>query len=280
MPPRKPTPLPSTPPSTTPQEAIPLIKRQIDRLRDIQSLRFDDPKIDAWLSSTVNILNAVFGQPNGALEQRTQDIKYADGGPMHVGMDDEEIQANHVTRCKNRGALLEAYIEQLQDLSPSNNTSPEEEVPTARSAEACIFLVHGRDNGVKAQVARFLERLGFPPVILHEQPNEGLTIIEKFEKHAARSNFAVILLTADDLGMAKSNEKPSPRARQNVILELGYFMGKLSRKNVCAVYQEGVELPSDYDGVLYVPLDSGDSWQLKLAREIKTAGINVDLNKI
>jgi predicted nucleotide-binding protein len=131
---------------------------------------------------------------------------------------------------------------------------------------------------VKESVARFLEKLGLTPVILHEQPNAGKTVIEKFEAHSD-VGFAVVLLTPDDLGgSASSPDKLNHRARQNVILELGYFIGKLGRAKVCALHKGGVEIPSDIHGVLYVPYDAGNGWRLSLASEIKAAGIAVDLN--
>jgi predicted nucleotide-binding protein len=142
-----------------------------------------------------------------------------------------------------------------------------------------VFLVHGHDETVKETVARFLEKLDLNPVILHERPNQGKTVIEKFEAHSD-VGFAVVLLTPDDVGaLASSPEKLNSRARQNVILELGYFIGKLSRARVCALYREGVEIPSDIHGVLYVPYDEGGGWRLKLANEIRAAGISVDMNR-
>lgn len=142
-----------------------------------------------------------------------------------------------------------------------------------------VFVIHGRDNEAKQTLARFLEKIDLRPVILHEQPDKGRTIIEKFEEHA-QVGFAVVLLTPDDLGALqddKNNRKP--RARQNVIFEFGYFIGKLGRKRVCALVKGEVEKPSDYDGVLYIPLDDNDGWKMKLITELKNAGLNVDANK-
>jgi len=150
--------------------------------------------------------------------------------------------------------------------------------PMVNIASRKVFVVHGHDEAVKEAVARFLTKLDLEPVILHEQPNMGRTIIEKFEAHA-NVGFAVVLLTPDDACGATRSEQRK-RARQNVVLELGYFMGKLGRLRVCALYVGGVELPSDVNGVLYVPYDEGGGWRLKLAGEIRAAGIDVDLNRI
>ena len=132
-----------------------------------------------------------------------------------------------------------------------------------------VFIVHGRDAGTKNLVARFLQSLGLTPVILHEQANHGLTIIEKFEQHAD-VGFAVVLLTPDDVGGPQTEEVAlEPRARQNVIFELGYFIGRLGRDRVCAITKGGVDIPSDYSGVLYIPLDDLGEWMTALAKEIR-----------
>lgn len=151
---------------------------------------------------------------------------------------------------------------------------------TVSAASRKIFVVHGHDDAAKEAVARILERLDLKPVILHEQPNAGRTLIEKFEAYSD-VGFAVVILTPDDVAYSKTKpEEIRDRPRQNVILELGFFIGKLGRARVCPMYKEGVELPADYDGVVYVALDAPGAWHLKLAREIKESGIDVDFNKL
>jgi hypothetical protein len=138
-----------------------------------------------------------------------------------------------------------------------------------------IFLVHGHAEEPKQAVAGFLRAGGLEVIILHEKPNEGKTIIEKFEKHSD-VGFAVVLLTPDDFGGPTGQpDKTRMRARQNVILELGYFMGKLGRGKVCCLYVDGVELPSDYQGVLWLPYDDSGAWRAKLTTELTAAGIEV-----
>ena len=144
-----------------------------------------------------------------------------------------------------------------------------------------VFVVHGHHNELKISVARFLEHLELEPIILHEQADRGRTIIEKFVQ-LSDVGFAVVLLTADDVG-ARSNASPDefqPRARQNVILELGYFIGRLKPDQIVAIYQHGVEIPSDYLGKLFVPFDDEGAWKFHLAREIRASGIQIDMNKI
>ncbi|HHL43702.1 MAG TPA: hypothetical protein ENJ42_08795 [Hellea balneolensis] len=141
-----------------------------------------------------------------------------------------------------------------------------------------VFIVHGHDEGSRESVARFLEKLDFTPIILHEQANKGQTVIEKIETNDDVS-FAVVLLTPDDEGCIKG-EALKPRARQNVLLELGYFLAKLGRENVCALHKKSVEIPTDYAGVIWTELDDHGNWKTALARELKAAGHQVDMNKI
>lgn len=173
---------------------------------------------------------------------------------------------------------LESIVERLELIpehssQPQNNPSPS--IPNGKS----VFIVHGRDEGAKASVARFVEKLGLNAVILHEQPNRGQTIIEKFESSASDVGFAVVLLTPDDIAAQKEDPDSTVfRARQNVILELGYFCGSLGRDRVCVLYKDEVEIPTDYLGVLYTKIDEQGNWQLNLAREMKASGLEIDLN--
>lgn len=166
-------------------------------------------------------------------------------------------------------------IPEIAGLSSMFTARTNEFIPQGRD----IFIAHGRDEGTKEAVARFISTLELNPIILHEQPNAGRTIIEKFEDYSNVS-FAIVILTPDDIGTSKdmpSNQKE--RARQNVILELGYFLGKLGRDRVCALYKSEVEIPSDYKGVLYIPMDEKGAWKLQLGKEIKQAKIDIDLNR-
>lgn len=178
---------------------------------------------------------------------------------------------------------LDSVRERLELMATQPPTQPASSILTVSPRSTLkrnIFIVHGHDEAAKETVARFIEKLGLKAIILHEQPNIGRTIIEKFEDHSANVDFAIVLLTPDDFGA--SNKAPDDRklrARQNVIFELGYFIGKLGRKCVCALYKKGVEIPTDMSGVLFVLMDS-DSWKFELAKELKEAEFDIDMNKI
>lgn len=140
-----------------------------------------------------------------------------------------------------------------------------------------IFVVHGHDVAVRTEVTAFLKALEFEPVILNTQTNQGRTLIEKFEANAD-VGYAVILLTPDDVGNRKG-DTPQPRARQNVILEWGYFVGRLGRSKVCALKKNDLELPSDLIGIVWETFDDHGGWKNRLARELEDAGFSIDWQK-
>lgn len=144
-----------------------------------------------------------------------------------------------------------------------------------------VFIVHGHDNAAKQETARVLEKIGFDAIILHEQPDAGKTIIEKIEAYTDVS-FAVVLYTECDLGRAKEAEVDDERyrARQNVVFEHGYLIGKLGRDKVCALVKGNVETPGDITGVVYTKMDDNGAWKLQLARNMKAAGLDVDANRL
>ena len=153
------------------------------------------------------------------------------------------------------------------------------EIPSApRRARRKVFIVHGHDEGPREAVARFLMQLDFEPVILHERPNRGRTVITKFQEEAADVGFAVVLMTPDDSG-GKSGDAPKARARQNVVFELGYFIGALGPERVVALVRGEIERPSDFEGVVYVKYDASGGWKQQMGRELETAGFEVDWKK-
>ncbi|MCQ1764721.1 nucleotide-binding protein [Neorhizobium galegae] len=142
-----------------------------------------------------------------------------------------------------------------------------------------VFIVHGHEEGPRDTLARFIEQLGLEAVILHEQASGGMTIPEKLAKYG-NVGFAVVLLTPDDFGRSKKDALEQARARQNVILELGYFVGRLGRDKVCGLLKGEIEVPSDYVGTVYVKWDDGGAWKLSLAKELDAAGYDIDFNKV
>ena len=247
-----------------------------------EALKAAQNEYEKWDAYNTQLLKQIFTTEEPADEYRrwagpVPTLRLHGEPPLH------DKATNLQQRLEDKIHRIDSMVERL-DLIPLNILS-QETMPTIGSNASrdtmtnTIFLVHGHNETWREMVARFLEHLDLRVIILHEQPNRGRTIIEKFEDHSQEADFAVILLTGDDRGGSKEQD-PSTyllRARQNVIAELGYFAGVVKRSRVCALYEEGVEIPSDFHGVLYIKLDA--DWKLLLARELKAAGCAVDLNK-
>lgn len=272
---------PAQPPTLSPAKGIDLLKRQIEAGKNLLTKEYlDENDYGAWRNTSVNFLNKAFGENHANVED-FQDTGHIWAAPMNAP--DEWWSQQRREGIQAKLIRLESYIDILRtelELDEPVSTSATGAIPDQASSRR-VFVVHGHNEAVRETCARFLEKLDLEPVILHEKPNAGRTIIEKFHDYAD-VGFAVILLTGDDKGAPKDANATSlkPRARQNVIMELGFFIAKLGRSRVCALYENGVELPSDYDGVLFVPLDPSGAWRFQLGREIKASGIDVDLNKV
>jgi predicted nucleotide-binding protein len=226
---------------------------------------------EKWAKFTIDLLRTLFAGLRIGTEFGSPGAIFS--GPNQIG----QFRYWMNTRLQR----LESIIERLPLFPSALKPVQAKAAPApAKQQSKDIFIVHGHDEAAMHEVARCIGQLGLHAIILHEQPDKGRTIIEKFEDHTD-VGFAVVLLTPDDMGYPK--DKPSeakPRARQNVVLELGYFSGILGRANVCALLKGDIEIPSDYAGVLYTPMDAAGAWKVTLAREIKAAGIDVDLNKL
>lgn len=212
-------------------------------------------------------------------------IAYVVPGPDHTPETWEKGKAEIV-------GLIESALDYIALTSPvsprlasdaSLNAVPQSEAPTVDR----VFLVHGRDRTILSEVESFLRRIEVNPVILSEEPNQGRTIIEKFEHHSD-VNYAIVLLAGEDIGRLAILEGSAlkPRARQNVVFELGFFVGKLGRSRVSAIVpsigDEGLELPSDVLGLGYIELNRSHpgTWRLPLVRELRGAAIAFNADKL
>lgn len=172
--------------------------------------------------------------------------------------------------------LMDRCLEKLsQVMSAGDRPKPVKKLKHGED----IFIVYGHDRLRLEQVARLVDKLGMNPVVMGDEPNLGRTLIEKLEQ-LSDVRFAIILLTPDDKGGTMNAEELNPRARQNVIMELGYFIGRIGRERTAVVYDESVEIPSDYHGVAYVHFDDKGMWKYKLGKEMQACGLPVDLNNI
>jgi predicted nucleotide-binding protein len=279
----QPTPPPAEPPALRVHrsEAAARIKTQIDEgetllaANPVSKPELDDLKEKRRIWSDYN---------RGLLIQLFTSVAVADeysanvGGIFSTDPSFPTLVKEYKDGVQRRLTGLRSIFRRLELFSAPDGETPSQQRQAPDRGNG-VFLVHGQNNEAKQEVARFLERLNVGVTVLHEQADMGRTIIEKFEDHAS-VGYAIVLLTADDVGGRRTTPNDlKPRARQNVILEMGYFLGALRRTHVCALLEDGVEVPSDLSGVLYVPLDSAGAWKLRLAKEMKAAGIAVDLNQ-
>ncbi len=265
---------PVVPPSLPPTRGVQLLRTQVEKGKQLLANRpITSSGNETWETVTHDVLIRVFGStsPNVSRIMDVGRYEFAFGGGT-----DEDYERSRAENLKTRLEIMGGLIELLESANGSITSSPS---PAAGSSRR-VFVVHGHNKAATEETARFLEKLNLDVTILHEKPSEGRTVIEKFEGHSD-VQFAVVLMTGDDRGGTESTPYKAQklRARQNVILELGFFLGRLGRKHVCALYQQGVEIPSDYAGVVFVALDASGAWRLTLAREIKAAGLDIDLNK-
>lgn len=290
---RRPTPTQRRMADLTPVEmrqGIARLQKRVDTLEALDPAKvtrqYHEPEIDSLAASIDEALQRTFGPDteeynrySSAAFINTGPVSYMQDTPLHVVQEAvRESKARNLALLQQAIGSLEERLEEAGEAEPAATGGAGPRFDLVRKADRSAFVVHGHDEAARETVARFLEKIGFKPIILHEQANKGRTIIEKFEAHAD-VGFAVILLTPDDQGGPKAGEL-SPRARQNVVLELGYFLGRLGRERVCALRKGDTEIPSDYAGVVYEPFDSGGAWKSAVARELEAVGYEIDWNTV
>ena len=248
-----------------PDEAQARLQVRLERIADVRSNNLDHV---TWFDDTITELDAIFAS-------KASSYFLKEGGFSFVYAMNRGRQF--------RGANLDRTVGILKRMIETIGKTVE---PSKRSQNNLdskkIFIVHGHDEALKEKVSAVLRRLKLDPVVLNEQANQGLSILEKIEKHGA-VGFAVVLFTSDDLGASKAdhaNAKYDERPRQNVVLELGYFWGKLGRDRVCLLNGVGDALASDLKGLGYTSILNGDAWKFELVRELKAAGYSVDANDL
>lgn len=192
------------------------------------------------------------------------------------------------TCSRKETVLMDQYMKDItanllrdcQTTLEENNPNKASNNPKHPIDKSRVFIVHGHDEEAKEKAARLVEQLGLKAIILHEQVNSGKTIIEKIEEYS-NVGFAIVLYTPCDLGAAKDQIKNlHSRARQNVVFEHGYLIGKIGRRNVCALTKGEIEKPNDISGIVYIEMDDRGGWKTDIAKEMKESGYNIDLNTI
>ena len=264
---------------TTKTEALRRLRSALAAIPELTQLRHDSPAFAKWHRKTDIAITNTFGNKTRHTGE-FRHIRYSQSDLVALtARTPDPCQEAYLRGLESAKALLESMIEEIEEYCGNGNPALTSFVlgEKERANKNEIFIIHGRDEGTKEKVARFLEQLKLRPVVLAEQSNQGRTIIEKLEEHT-KVGFAVALLTPDDAGSLKGDETNlRPRVRQNVLFEFGFFIGSLGRACVCALTEGDVEIPSDYAGVVYIPLN-GNGWKIELAKELQNAGFHVDLN--
>jgi predicted nucleotide-binding protein len=241
----------------------------------IHIYREDDPIFRQQVTELIDLFNDTLGPNDYALRIANafnEGISNYLGSPsQHSVQEVLGIVRAALTRFERDPELIKRQADAVPVLSLSTSRRVSQAAIDSRK----VFIVHGHGRR-EHEVQAYLYKLKFDPIILHEQPNQGKTVIEKFETHSD-VGFAVVLLTPDDVGCfaSKAPDELKLRARQNVILELGYFIGCLGRDRVCAFREGDLEMPSDIIGVVAEPLDAGGAWKMRLRDELRAAGYQV-----
>ncbi|MGN0700497.1 MAG: TIR domain-containing protein [Oscillospiraceae bacterium] len=244
---------------------------EIDNLI-ISRVSSDNPNFTTWHTKVERFLKRAYGEHSEERENFL-DTSFT---PIVYSLYDSDSE--FIDSCANglisTKAVFEVYLEELKESEdmPQTQVSQNDEYRDYSK----VFIVHGHDEALKEAVARLVEKQSIIPIVLNEQANRGQTIIEKLEGYSNVGG-AICLFTPDDEGHKKNTPTMGPRARQNVVFETGYFMGKLGRDKIVIISESDVELPSDMSGIVYT--DAGD-WKIKILRELEEMGYKIDYSRI
>lgn len=252
-----------------------ILKANIQTMDDFKAIK---KEYSSWHDYNLELLKQSFNEPYNEY-RKSYDNAGAWSGILMGGRQSpaEEVKEfidKFNTKIENL-KKLEQKIELLKSSEPEVVAQEKENVELNMSQ---VFIVHGHDDLAKVETARFIEKLGFEPIILHEQASSGKTIIEKIESYS-NVGFGIVLYTPCDIGAKKGDEtNMNNRARQNVVFEHGYLIGKIGRKNVTALVKGEIETPNDISGVVYISMET--DWKLSLAKELRDSGYDVDMNLV
>ena len=259
-------------------QALKRIRAALDQIPNLKEKRNGSIDFDVWKRDTRNALASIFGDKSTQVQEFNK-VSYS----PYVAIGEPYAQDAYARGLDKALGLLQSMSNEITEFWPENSVIPKgspQLSPAEPVSTAGLFLVHGRDHGTRDTVAKFLSDLGIEAIVLEDQPNAGRTVIEKLEEFS-NVGYAIVLCTPDDVGaLADDPGNLRPRPRQNVVQELGYFHGRLGRDRVGALIKGELEMPSDFDGVAYIRMDDVGGWKLKLIRELRAAGFDVDANLV
>ncbi len=291
---------PRRPPALTVsrQDAVARLKARIERATQVRAgLQASDrataeKEYEAWHRYNLEMLVRMFANSSVAegydscepppvifLEGSTARLARGESGADRSGALHDKDLLGRLDAKVNRLRQVWEQLELHDESASPAAAAPSSSAPTQRSeARRAAFLVHGHDEEAREAAVRVLQQLDIEPIILHERPDEGRTILEMIEASADVA-FAVVLLTPYDVGRTEHAELRS-RARHDVVLAMGFFCGKLGRSRVCVLYKEDIGLPSDVGGLVFVKMDDTGAWRFQLADELDAAGLEIDFNRL
>ncbi len=246
-----------------------------DKLEPVQS------DYDAWNDYNAELLKQLFTTDAMNHEYSLRGIEVIGTEAPFVQEEINNLQKQLKEKIKRLSSIkgrLPLLLEPAMNSTSvaADTTGAGAPTPSVSNKGKRVFVVYGHDRAARDAVTNLIRKVELDPIVIAEEPTGGRTIIEAVE-HYGKADFAVVLFTPDDKGGTNgaSPDNLRPRARQNVVLEYGYFVAALGRPNVCALCKEDVELPSDINGLLYIVMDPSDAWLVKLAREMRSAGLPV-----
>lgn len=273
------------------EEFLSTLNELISEIDGLEELSHDDSTFERWKRAVSAHLIHGFGEDTTQVQEFDGICYYnvyaAFNSGLGDGWDDEpsyDPRPDYLSGLKHAKDHLLSVGDEVRRYSMGINVSEGADGGAKdKVVSKDVFIVHGHDKELLAEVENAVRTLGLNPVILSKQPNEGLTLIQKFEKNSQNVCFAIFLLTADETASVHSTSKTEEHARQNVVFEMGYFFHAFRRaggshRGVFAILEDGVAKPGDIDGLVYQSYQKGrhGDWKLKLPKELRAAGVPFD----
>lgn len=225
--------------------------RQLIRTGEFLEANITDDKVrNQWLFETESFVQT--------LDSRTE--LQISSTIFHMKNVNLSIRREHIQKLTHYHGLIMGFLRSLY------NADNSEEKPLGVDSQA-VFIVHGHDDSLIAEVKDCVKSMSLSPIVLREQPNNGQTIIEKLEDWLGNSKCAIILYTPCDIGRAVKESENEYRARQNVVYEHGLFQGYLGRKRIIVLRKGATTMPGDCSGVVYISVNN-DTWCDELKKNI------------
>ncbi len=251
------------------------------RISSEEQLKQNEKEYNEWDDYNEEFLKSAFNNPVN--EYRSS---YTNSGFM-IGVH-EVTRGASIYDPKFRAMTLKQHLESktngLESILTKADLIPTEmgtshlmttSISNISSVSQTVFIIHGHDEEMKRSVQLFLNKVELKDIVLHEQPDRSRTVIEKLIGEGASAGYVIALLSPDDV-----QADGTLRARQNVILEIGYFIGKLGRDKVRLLKRGDTVIPSDLQGILYDTYDTAGTWRIKLAKEIQAVGLPINISNV